>query len=69
MGQWVQKYYLFIEYVELEEVIFCMDKNPDLVFQTWPGMVKHAYAIILILRRVRQENCELEDSPGYRERT
>lgn len=43
MGQWVQKYYLFIEYVELEEVIFCMDKNPDLVFQTWPGMVNHAY--------------------------
>lgn len=60
--------YLFTEHIQLEEVIFCSDKNPGLIFQTWSGMAVHAYKI-LTLRRMRQEDCELEDSLGYRETT
>ena len=35
--------YLFTEHIQLEEVIFCSDKNPGLIFQTWSGMVVQAY--------------------------
>lgn len=35
--------YLFAEHIQLEEVIFCSDKNPGLIFQTWSGMAVHAY--------------------------
>lgn len=35
--------YLFTEHIQLEEVIFCSDKNPGLIFQTWSDMVVQAY--------------------------
>lgn len=65
---WIRKhslFTLFTEYIQLEEVIFCRDETPGLYIS---DLVRCGWymPIFLTLRRMRQEDCELEDSLGHR---